>query len=218
MPAISTVIWDWNGTLLNDMEACVRAMNGMLARRGLKSIDLETYREVFTFPVIDYYRMLGFDLEREDFDAVATEFHGLYFAALEGASLQPGAIETLTAFQNKRDRQIVLSATETESLKTQMGRYDLPPFFDGLLGADNLRAHGKIGYARDYFRSRPEIDPATVILIGDTRHDYEVAAALGCRCILVRNGHQNLDRFRFDRETLLVEDLSRLTAADCFRL
>jgi len=58
---LGTVVWDWNGTLLNDMEACIRSMNLMLEKRRLPPIDFETYRSVFTFPVIDYYRAVGID-------------------------------------------------------------------------------------------------------------------------------------------------------------
>ncbi|MBN2352282.1 MAG: hypothetical protein JXD23_06910 [Spirochaetales bacterium] len=58
---LCTVVWDWNGTLLNDMEACIRSMNLMLENRSLPPIDFETYRNVFTFPVIDYYRAVGID-------------------------------------------------------------------------------------------------------------------------------------------------------------
>ncbi len=206
-------IWDWNGTLLNDMDACVRSMNFMLDRRGLRPIDLGTYRTIFTFPVIEYYRTLGFDLEREDFDAVAVEFHEHYFAASKSAELQPGAREALSAFRDAGYRQIVLSATMTDLLRVQMERYDVERFFDDLVGADNLRARGKIECGREYFRTRRDTDPDAALLIGDTRHDRETASAIGCRCALVKNGHQDPGRFDFDPETILADDLTALAAA-----
>ena len=69
------VIWDWNGTLFDDTPLCVEIMGGMLAKRGLAPLDEGRYREVFTFPVRDYYARLGFDFGRESFADLAVEFH-----------------------------------------------------------------------------------------------------------------------------------------------
>ena len=61
------IIWDWNGTLLSDVDACVKAMNIMLDKRKMGSIDIEFYKEKFTFPVKDYYVALGFDFNKESY-------------------------------------------------------------------------------------------------------------------------------------------------------
>ena len=56
------IIWDWNGTLLDDTWLCVEGINQALIKRNLTPISEDRYREVFTFPVRDYYKKLGFDL------------------------------------------------------------------------------------------------------------------------------------------------------------
>ena len=62
------IIWDFNGTVLDDVEAGIRSVNDMLAARGLPVItSVAQYRELFSFPVIDYYRRLGLDVEKEDY-------------------------------------------------------------------------------------------------------------------------------------------------------
>ena len=53
------VVWDWNGTLLNDLETGVQTLNDMFARRGMPAFSVEEYRERFGFPVIDFYRDAG---------------------------------------------------------------------------------------------------------------------------------------------------------------
>ena len=50
------VIWDWNGTLLDDAVATVKAVNSMLHNRKLGSITLKEYREHITYPVIQLTR------------------------------------------------------------------------------------------------------------------------------------------------------------------
>ncbi|NLH52247.1 MAG: HAD family hydrolase, partial [Bacteroidales bacterium] len=80
MTASATIIWDWNGTLLNDVEYSIQTMNSLLSERGLDLIDYEKYRQWFEFPVIKYYQKLGFDFTRESFEEVGLEFMKRYFA------------------------------------------------------------------------------------------------------------------------------------------
>ena len=80
MNPVAHIIWDWNGTLLQDAELGRSIMNGMLARRQLPLLTRERYREILTFPIIEYYRMAGIDLARESFDTLAVEYVAAYEA------------------------------------------------------------------------------------------------------------------------------------------
>lgn len=60
---IKHIIWDWNGTLLDDVGLSLEAINIVLARYNLPPLRKERYLEIFTFPVIEYYRELGFNFE-----------------------------------------------------------------------------------------------------------------------------------------------------------
>ncbi len=71
---IDHVIWDWNGTLLNDVPHAVETINFMLEPRGLPLMNIERYREVFSFPVRRYYETLGFDLQAESFAHLCDQF------------------------------------------------------------------------------------------------------------------------------------------------
>ena len=68
------VIWDWNGTLLDDAWLCREIMNGQLRKRGLPTLRAERYEAIFDFPVEGYYRKVGFDWKKESFEEAGTEF------------------------------------------------------------------------------------------------------------------------------------------------
>ena len=68
------VIWDFNGTLLDDVKLCFDLLNKMLSKRGFETVTIEKYKEIFRFPVKEYYRLAGFDFEREPFEVTAVEF------------------------------------------------------------------------------------------------------------------------------------------------
>ena len=107
-----TVFWDWNGTLLDDMQVCLDIMDRILARRGLKPIGaLERYRVIFTFPVKDYYALAGLDLEGEDFLDLAEEYMSDYRSHEKDCSLVPRARETLAVLNAMGVGQILASAS-----------------------------------------------------------------------------------------------------------
>ena len=183
------ILWDWNGTLLDDLAWCMATINTLLKRRGLPALDtIEDYHRVFGFPVKDYYRRVGFDFEREPFEILAAEYIDFYHSDLSRVALFPDAIETLAAFQLRGLRQVVLSASELGNLLTQMKPFRVDSFFDEILGIRDIFAAGKIDLGKAYIqRAKPE----KAVLIGDSAHDKEVADALGIECVLVARGHQS---------------------------
>jgi phosphoglycolate phosphatase len=191
----SLVIWDWNGTLLDDAEVCIASMNQMLARRGMPLLSKSRYRQLFRFPVQKYYIDLGFDFRRESFELLSVEFISIYRQLQAGASLHSGAVELLEGIRNKRISQVILSAMERTTLIGDVTSRGINQFFDDILGLDDHYANGKAEIAREYLSSSKLISDE-IILVGDTQHDFEVAALLSCDCILVAQGHHSLDRLK----------------------
>ncbi|MEI7492282.1 MAG: HAD family hydrolase [Bacteroidota bacterium] len=189
------IIWDWNGTLLDDAWLCVEVMNGMLEKRGLKRVSLDFYRSVFTFPVRDYYEKLGYDFDKEPFEEVGMEFMVLYNRRQHECKLHPEVVNVLEAFKQQGFGQSILSAREQNELLTETINLGVDKYFDRIYGLDDHYAHGKTDVG---FRLISDLGlPASSLLfIGDTRHDAEVACEIGIDCILIPNGHHSEERLR----------------------
>lgn len=188
-----TIIWDWNGTLLDDTEVCIRSMNRMLQARGLPVLSLQRYREVFTFPVIDYYKTIGFDFSREPWDEAALEFIDLYLEALPSCKLASGATALLSFFREQGFQQAIISAMQHNALVKSVTDFDIQVYFDYIGGIGDHFGSGKTENARQFFRDF-KLVPSRVTLLGDSLHDAEVAKEVGCDCILVSAGHQSHER------------------------
>jgi phosphoglycolate phosphatase len=210
MKSYTHVIWDFNGTVLDDMQAGIDSVNVMLAERGLPTVDsVARYRELFDFPVEDYYRRLGFDFEKEDYHTVlAPMWVRLYCKRSEDAPLFPGVKELTAALRRKGVRQTILSASETGMMREQLRARGALDWFDEIVGNDSIHAYGKIGLAAAWRQAHPE---AVAVVLGDTTHDYEVAAAMGADCILVAAGHHSEARLR-ECGVPVVRDLSEAAA------
>lgn len=189
------IIWDWNGTLLNDLDVCVTAINRLLGKRNLPKISSEYYTEIFTFPVKDYYITAGFDFSKESFEDVAVEFMDHYFQLVTDANLHHSVTATLQYFKQTGHEQIILSAMEqTELVKLVKGR-KIENFFGHIFGIQDHLAHGKLDMARSAI-VESGFDRNLTCLIGDTLHDAEVATELGINCLLVADGHQSEIRLK----------------------
>lgn len=194
MNSYKHVIWDWNGTLLNDALLCIEVLNGLLKSRGLESVSEEFYRKHFGFPVIEFYEFLGLETDPEGFDLLSREFIGTYeMRWLQECSLFPGTIETLVALAECGMTHSVLSAAKQEALHTGVTHYGLLEHFTELVGADNIHARGKKERALEWM-TEFHWPPEEVVLIGDTLHDLEVAQAIEVDCILVAHGHHTPER------------------------
>lgn len=202
MSSLKHVIWDWNGTLLDDTWLCVEVLNGLLARRGREPISRQDYRENFGFPVIHFYEFLGFDTDSDSFEKVSYEFIGDYEARwLNECSLHPDAKEVLAAIAEKGLTHSVLSAAKQEALETGISHFGIQGHFSALCGIDNIFAHGKVERGRQWMEQL-HWDPHEVVLIGDTLHDFEVADALGTECILMGHGHHTPERLAATGKTV----------------
>lgn len=190
---INHIIWDWNGTLLDDIAACVGAINLMLARRGLTELDHDRYRDIFGFPVRGFYLDIGFDLETEDWDTVAREYHRAYLALAADAHLRRGAHRILQWIDSRGISMSLLSASEQSILEDMLADRGISGLFSGVYGLDNLHAVSKLDLGRTLLADL-RVVPDKALLIGDTIHDYEVASVLGCRCLLLAGGHQAAHR------------------------
>ena len=187
------VIWDFNGTVLSDMQAGIKATNEMLEARGLPVLaDLESYRRAFLFPVEQYYRNLGFDFEKEDYRTVlAPLWVSLYNIYSRKSPLFDGVRELTAALRKAGVRQSILSASERGMMEAQLRERGALSWFDEIWGNDSIHAYGKNALAAEWRRAHPD---ARAVLLGDTTHDFEVAREMGADCVLIAAGHHDRER------------------------
>ena len=187
------IIWDWNGTLLDDAWLCVDVMNDILMEYNLPVSTLERYRAIFEFPVMDYYEKLGFDFSKDPFEKVGMEFMIRYNDRQKEASLHREVLDVLELLHKKGYGQSILSAREQNELRKEIQEMGISPYFSMVFGLNDHYAHGKTDIGKNLLKAlnQPKGD---FLFIGDTLHDAEVATELGIDCILIPNGHHSYER------------------------
>ncbi|MBI9016627.1 MAG: HAD family hydrolase [Phycisphaerae bacterium] len=184
------IIWDWNGTLLNDVDACVEVVDGLMKQRKLGQLTIGRYKEDVDFPIIDFYTQLGFDFSKESYDALVHEYIETYLVKLGQCQLQVGAIETLEKLSKVGFSQSVLSAYNHQLLVDAVESFGLSHFFTDLVGLNDYYAHSKVDNGKKWIENS-HFDRSEILFVGDMLHDFEVATEMGVDVVLLSCGHQS---------------------------
>jgi len=213
--SLKHIVWDWNGTLLNDAEASCKAAADLFEKRNLGSFTIDMYREKIVYPVINVYIEAGMDFSKETYQDVCDEYMENYLNNSHMISLHEDAVAALELFRDKGLKQHIVSASDIGVLVRQLQSYGLIPYFANVLGQDNNRGESKTRLAEKLVEL-VECQPHEMLFIGDTIHDYEVAKETGMRCCLVSNGHCSENRLKatgvpvFRNLTELAENFDNL--------
>ncbi len=183
------IIWDWNGTLFDDLHLSASLINGVLRKRNLPELSIEKYREIFTFPVKDYYARTGLDFEKESFEVVGKEWMDQYELRKYECGLSRCAIEVLEKIRNKGIDQSILSAYSQHTLVEVVTKSGVAGYFSHMVGLDNIYATSKLELGKKLINDLG-LNGGEAVLIGDTLHDFDVAKGIGADCILIAGGHQ----------------------------
>jgi phosphoglycolate phosphatase len=190
---VRQVLWDWNGTLLDDLAYAIDVRNRVFPAFGLPPIrSLEEYYQQFTFPVRLYYERAG--VTDENFDRVAHAWMDEYVRGCPQIPLHGDAAAVVQSLKAAGIRQVVLSASKLDILSQQLSYYpQLAGCFQRLLGLGDIYARSKEAIGCAYLQSCG-IPAGECVMLGDTLHDADVARAMGTQCILVAKGHQSRSR------------------------
>jgi len=183
------LIFDFNGTVIDDTDVCIKCENYTIKHYGLNRDELsrDEYLHIFTFPVKDYYEKVGFDWNIHSYEEVGKYWFDWYCKLKDEYSLHDGVVDVLKLSHEKGYQNILLSASNIDALKQQLIDLDIEEYFDEVLAIDNIYAGSKVDIALNWIKDK---DPKDCLMLGDTLHDLEVAREMNVECILISNGHQ----------------------------
>ncbi|AHG41787.1 phosphoglycolate phosphatase [Pseudomonas syringae CC1557] len=192
---IEHVVFDWNGTLIDDIDLAVFAVNRCGEHFGVAPITAEQYRARFDFPIAGFYAALGFDLERVPFSSIVQHYLEHFDANVAHCPLQPGVIELLDAARRAGIGVSILSASHCDVLVQTLHAKGLHDCFEHVVGLSHNQATSKTAEA--VLLQKTLGTPASrTLFVGDTLHDFDVAGAVGWSPVLVSTGHQDSERLR----------------------
>jgi phosphoglycolate phosphatase-like HAD superfamily hydrolase len=191
---VKHLVWDWNGTLLDDLTLVVAATNAALLAAGGGPTTPDEHRREFRRPISEYYSLvLGRRVDREEFAQLDKIFHKAYAEGLTTCALAAGATDALRGWTGT---QSLLSMWFHTELVPTVDRYGLTSYFARV---DGNRAATGGGHKAPHLAAHLAalgVDGADCVLIGDSVDDAAAAATVGARCVLYTGGFTDPDRLR----------------------
>ncbi len=201
MKEYSTIVWDFNGTLIDDVNAALLSVNDMLRKRNQPEIDLLRYKWAVDSPISKFYDKIFIpgtvDLNRDCY-----EFDEGYERHLSKNPIMNGALQIVRHFHDIGKTQVVISASQIDKVRNRLKEISLFEYFDDILARKDLMAKDKLYLAERYF-SEHEITPSKTLVIGDCVADFQMAEALSCDCVLTTQGHQGREEFKATTATII---------------
>ncbi|MBP0940829.1 HAD family hydrolase [Pseudomonas alliivorans] len=212
---VEHVVFDWNGTLIDDIDLAVFAVNRCGEHYGVAPITAEQYRARFDFPIAGFYAALGFDLDSVPFPIIVQRYLEHFDAHVAECPLQPYVIEFLDAARRAGIGVSILSASHCDVLVQTLKAKGLYDRFEHVVGLNHNQATSKTAEA--LMLQKTLGTPASrTLFVGDTLHDFDVACSVGWSPVLVSTGHQDSERLRLSGAPLfrnLGELLERFVPA-----
>jgi len=188
-----SIIWDWNGTILNDVDNNINAVNMILQKRNLTIISKEEYRRKIKVPIKQFYNDIGLETnDPENYNLITIDYWKYYNMSYKNNTKVNSGLEIiLNKLMENNISNYLLSATQHDELKKQVESKGMEIFFKIIIGNNNSEVKNKLEKAKELIKNE-NIKISSTILVGDMISDYELAEKLGIKCILYSNGHQEI--------------------------
>lgn len=199
---IRNIIFDWSGTLVDDLPAVLEATNHVLVRAGRPEMTLEEFRSEFQLPFTLFYDEHIPDISLNQLEEW---FHSRFEQVQHSACALPHAAEFLQFCRERNLRTFLLSTVsqpyyEVQARVTGFGDYIQTPY----VGVRDKRT--KIG---EILRNH-QLHPEETLFIGDMQHDIETAKHGGIHSCAVLTGYNTVEQLRIAEPDAIVEHLKEL--------
>ncbi len=199
---IRNIIFDWSGTLVDDLPAVLQASNHVFRMAGVPEMTREQFQAEFCLPFQRFYERYVPGVPQAQLEAW---FHGAFRQCQHRVEEIPHAREFLEFCRGRGLRTFLLSSVHREhyaaqAAETGFGVYIEHPYVEVWDKRTKIRE----------ILQRHQLAPGETVFVGDMEHDIETAHHGGVRACAVLTGYNTLPQLRASHPDLIVEHLGEL--------
>ena len=193
---LDSIIFDFNGTLLDDFKLTYDIEKEIFKSYGLKGFSKKRCKDTFINPINKYYDALGLNEKDYNYKEMNSRFFEEYLKRWKEESyLFKNEKEVLIDLKARGFRLYILSATEINLLKEQLEYLGIIDLFTDFIAASNKESKSKIEFGKEFIKKHG-LNKDNSLLIGDTLHDFESAEAFNIDSIYFTKGHNSKKRLK----------------------
>lgn len=199
---MKNVIFDWSGTLVDDLPPVLEATNRIFAHYQRAPMDRDEFRRTFRLPFAEFYDETLPGVAMADLDSL---YHEFFVGSEAEVTILPGAVEFLEFCRAEGKRTFLLSSIHREHYRVQSEALGLAGYFEAAY-AQVLDKKEKIHELLDHH----QLEPGETLFVGDMVHDIETAQHGGVMSVATLTGYDPPERLSAARPDLTVDDLHGL--------
>lgn len=211
---IKLVIFDWNGTLIPDVQATVLAENYAYKRFGAKHITVKWFRKNCELPWTKHMKNCGLAEKqiKDNIQEIQDKFHERHEELIKKIRSRSGARKLLAFLEKNRVDKAIISNHRTESINKSLERLKLKQYFHHVLA--NNTTVGTINLSKDkrikQYLKKHNYSPLETIIIGDSDEEIQIAKKIGLTSIAITHGIIDADRLKKEKPDYLVTSLDKI--------
>lgn len=203
----SYIIWDWNGTLYDDVDISLQCVNDMLIKRNMPTINMKQYYSYVDTPIIKFYEHI-FDLNIVTYDTICNEYYFSYNKYTEDRVLPQSTVALVKKLNRLGVRQSVVSSYFQKELVSMMKRCGVYDCFEHVSGARDRSVSSKLGRVENAIISSG-VERRKCVIVGDTEQEFDIAIRSDIDCVLVGWGHNSPEVLK-SKGCAFAENIERL--------
>ncbi len=208
---IKLVVFDWNGVLIADAQACTEIVSLVLQKYGRPAIDLKTYQNVYEVPIKNMYRKLGFtgaEIAREGMH-IQDIFHEHYEPRIAHVRTRTGARRLLKWLSEENIECVIFSNHTIDGVRHQLERLKIGSYFSHVLANDKYQAMNgqtKGDRLKNFLADRP-LKKEEALIIGDSAEEVVIGKRLGLATVAITGGYSSAARLKEAKPDYLIHNL-----------
>ncbi|MDO8487103.1 MAG: HAD hydrolase-like protein [Candidatus Curtissbacteria bacterium] len=212
---IKLVAFDWNGTILSDTVACLVGDDAALVALGYKPISLKKFQETFEVPLVNFYTKIGVNpkIPKAKLEKSETIFHETYEARAANSRTRAGTRSLLKWLKAHNIPSVIFSNHIRYQIIKHLKRLKIEEYFAEVIGNGQTNEiifnRGKGEKLMDYLKAK-KINPAEILIVGDTVEEIEIARELGAIAVAITNGYNSTKRLKDKKPDYLLNDLRKI--------
>lgn len=198
---IKNIIFDWSGTLSDDLISNYIAVMETFKKLGLEILTLEEFKKEFTLPYMEFYKKFKKDVSKKRVKELYTKEIGLTDKSKPFLKVK----ETLKFLKQKKIKMVLLSSCLQKQLEEDIENYKFQNYFIDVNGS----VYNKVEAITEVIR-RNNFKPEETIYIGDMTHDIDAGKKAGVITVVVSYGYQSKEKLLEKNPDFLIENLREL--------
>ncbi len=191
LKAKSCIFWDWNGTLLDDLDYSLGVNNKILESKGSATLSKQYYQKIFTIPISMFLDNLELEKRGIGREEITDLFISNYEKNRHTVDMFNGAKDCLFSLKESGVTQVLFSAAHISEIEFQVNHHGISECFEILSAAGDFYGGCKLDRGRAV---KEEYGFTNGVLVGDTLHDVQIGKEIGFETVWVSEGHQSIER------------------------